>query len=305
MKDLASTVTATAHETGQTFPYFTMPAFETLGESVRRKAGLEAVYYSAFLSSLEEVMAWQTYSVEHQDWLVNSRETAASSTYGAYNPHNYQDGPITPIVFDLVNGIPSLSMSGEPPYLPIWQASPPPFNPAFINFNAWHTAKGLLGAVAEAKEGLFGWPEDLSSFGELVITTEDHDAIHASLVDWVRDGAASTFDHPHTFMSEPVFEVLNDPSSKIVGYLSGLVAWDRYLIDLLPEGVKGITCVLKASFNVQNTSDPSIWSHWWNGTEAPMREFTYALDGNSVSSCLHGEVYVRCRGKSLGKLEFL
>jgi len=294
MKDLASAITGTANETGQTFPFVTVPAFETLGESVRRKAGLEAIYFGIMLQTIPEVMEWQTYSVEHQDWLVHSRNTAAKSTYGDYNPDNYQTGPITPIVFDLSEeGIPSMSMMGEPPFMPIWHASPPPFNPSFINFNGWPTAKGLIGAISNAREGLFGWPEDLSSFAELVITNEDHDAIHASLVDWVRDGANSTFDHPHSFMSEPVFRVLNDPLSDIVGYLSGLVAWDRYLINLLPEGVSGITCVLKASYQCTGSCNATDWSSWWPGSEPPVRQFTYALDGNSAFYLGEGDMHER------------
>lgn len=281
MKDLSNLITDMAQQTNQNFPFVTIPAFESMGESVRRKAGLEALYFAPLVNSKEEAGEWSKYSYEHQDWLESSRSAAFTSTYGEYNPDNYQTGSITPIIFDMVDGVFDLSVKGEPPYMPIWQASPPPFNPAFINYNAYTFASGLLGAISKAREGLFGWPEDLSAFAELVITDEDHDAIHANLVDWVREGANSTFDHPHSFFSEPVFEVLNDGASTIVGFLSGLVAWDRYLVKLLPDGVSGITCVLKASFQCSGC-DSSEWEWWSDSDEAPVKEFTYLLDGNSA-----------------------
>ena len=315
MKDMASLMTDTACQTDQKFPFVTMPAFETMGESVRRKAGLEAIYYGPLIMS-EQVMEWQEYSLQNQGWLENSRHTVASSTYGAYNPGNYKNGSITPFMFNIDgDGVFSLAISSDPPYMPIWHASPPPFDPAFINFNGYPAARGILGAVAEAREGLFAWPDDLSGFAEVVITEEDHNAIHASLVDWVKDGSNSTFDHPHSFFSEPVFEELNNSSSKLVGYIAALVAWDRYLIDLLPEGVTGITCVLKASYRCKGC-DPSVYSDWWDGEGLPVKEFTYLLDGNSVCCGnelkdgdnskltpvqLHFSIFLFCRLSTLAK----
>jgi len=63
-----------------------------------------------------------------------------------------------------------------------------------------------------------------------------------------------------------VFEKLNDPKSDMVGMLHGIVPWDRYLQNLLPNGVKGITTVLK------NTCGQA---------------YTYVLDGSEVRICLY------------------
>jgi hypothetical protein len=62
---------------------------------------------------------------------------------------------------------------------------------------------------------------------------------------------------------QPIFRELGDvnDSSEVVGVIQGVVPWDRYLTNLLPEGVDGITCVLK------NTCGQA---------------FTYELDGNRV-----------------------
>lgn len=44
----------------------------------------------------------------------------------------------------------------------------------------------------------------------------------------------------------PVFSRVGDPESEIVGIAGATIAWDRYLLGLLPDGVQGIYCVLKS-----------------------------------------------------------
>jgi phage gp36-like protein len=66
-------------------------------------------------------------------------------------------------------------------------------------------------------------------------------------------------------MFSPIFETLGDESSKLVGMLSSIIAFDNYLSDLLPDGVKGIILVLRNSC----------------GDAA-----TYELTGNKVSTDL-------------------
>jgi hypothetical protein len=94
---------------------------------------------------------------------------------------------------------------------------------------------------------------------------EDHEAYHGRFGDWEGEAHASsnTYTHPHGIIMEPVFSKLHDPSSDMVGIIIGILPWDRYLVDLLPEGVKGIHCILK------NTCGQS---------------FTYDLSGNGVST---------------------
>lgn len=70
------------------------------------------------------------------------------------------------------------------------------------------------------------------------------------------------YQHPHSFLQQPVFKELHDPKSDLVGILQSVVPWDSYLQNLLPTGVKGIVVVLK------NTCG---------------QEYTYTLDGDSVS----------------------
>jgi hypothetical protein len=141
--------------------------------------------------------------------------------------------------------------------------SPTPFSPQVINVNFFTVgdyAVPIVSAVLAAKRALLGEVIDVSSFASVSIKFEDHERYHASLVKYQSNSANSTFQHPHCAYFHPVFETPHDRTSKIVAFLVGLLPFDRYLVNLLPEGVTGITAVLR------------------NRDQA----FTYKLDGNSV-----------------------
>ena len=77
---------------------------------------------------------------------------------------------------------------------------------------------------------------------DLVFTKEEHAAMHSKLKD-------STPEHPHNFAIHPVHEDPTDPQSKIVAVLTAGVALDAALLDLLPNGVEGIHCIIKNNMN--------------------------------------------------------
>jgi hypothetical protein len=143
----------------------------------------------------------------------------------------------------------------------MWQMSPPPFTPFVIKAN--FAALGFLDqfkTVDIVREGVLGvMQNENSAFGRTALKEEDHEAVHTKLVSSATEAA---FVRPHAFLFQPVFRETYNDTSDIVGTVNALVSWDRYFVNLLPDGVKGITCVLK------NTCGQS---------------FTYYLDGNTVS----------------------
>jgi hypothetical protein len=96
------------------------------------------------------------------------------------------------------------------------------------------------------------------------VNPQEHSDFHDGFVDSPSaDPLLARYDHPHSVLIQPVFRELGDVNdlSEIVGLIQAVVPWDRYLTNLLPEGVDGITCVLK------NTCSQA---------------FTYELNGNRV-----------------------
>jgi hypothetical protein len=58
---------------------------------------------------------------------------------------------------------------------------------------------------------------------------------------------ATALETPHAFLVEPVFQKVGDPTALVVGYLQALVPFDRFLWNVLPQGVHGVYVVLKNS----------------------------------------------------------
>ena len=113
------------------------------------------------------------------------------------------------------------------------------------------------------RSSVFSMITDLSRLGSTAVSEADHNAFHAQFVEDTNDSNINGYDHPHSLLMVPVFEKLNDRQSPIVGFIFGVLPWDRYLANLLPEsGTSGICCVLK------NTCG---------------QEHTYSLVGNKVS----------------------
>jgi hypothetical protein len=197
----------------------------------------------------------------NEGWYEESKKLAISSSEGTQLQSDFAPGTPLPFIYETTvdeNGNPSVMPAvNDPPFYPIWQHSPPPFSPALIKANLPGV---LLKAAGVAREGVLGdsFFSDPSGLTALASKEEDHRAFHAL----VSSDTESAYDRPHVFFYQPVFGEIYDTKSEIVGYINALITWDGYFTNLLPEGVKGITCV------ASNTCGQS---------------FTYYLDGKRVS----------------------
>jgi hypothetical protein len=282
MGRLSALLSAEASYQKAEWPFVRMPAFEVIGGSVRAQTGMEAIVLCPFVSA-EDVQKWQTFSVaEAPIWLAESRAVAQSAAtkanssgiYTSFAATDYGDGGASPVLLDttadLLNldgnndlqFVPSVQNRPGGPYLPIWMHTPPPFSPSIINVDFFSVGGNFrfVSALLAARRPLFSKSFDMSALATLSIKFEDHERYHASLVKYKSNATTSTFQHPHCPYMYPVFKNPGNASSNIVAVLTGLLPLDRYLINLLPEGVNGIDAVLKN----RNQS------------------FTYRLDGNSV-----------------------
>jgi hypothetical protein len=204
---------------------------------------------------------------------------------------------ITPMIWQRDPDYIPIPALGIGPYAPFWQTSPPPFNPGLINYNMFaEPFSARMNQVVAVVKGerenstligntkmwsplltylracifyrlLEGILSEVGNFGRLsgsAVNPQEHSDFHDGFVDSQSDDPSLfRYDHPHSVLIQPIFRELGDvnDSSEVVGLLQAVVPWDRYLTNLLPEGVDGITCVLK------NTCGQA---------------FTYELNGNRV-----------------------
>jgi hypothetical protein len=295
MGRLSTITSAEAKRQNATWPFVTVPTFEVIGESVREQTGFEVIAFMPIVTSTD-VDAWQRYSNDNwRAWLKESHQAvrskahkvSASGARSNFTATDYLDRPPLPRIFDLVAGlediaagekfaiVPSVKNNPLGPFIPVWQQTPPPFNPsATININMLSADADMpefVSSVLAARHPLMGRIQDMTALGKLSVKFEDHERYHASLVKYKSSETTSTFQHPHCAFLHPVFKEPGNKNSEIVAMYVALLPFDRYLINLLPVGVRGIDAVLRNDYNRQS--------------------FTYRLDGNSVrQGCCYPDV---------------
>lgn len=77
----------------------------------------------------------------------------------------------------------------------------------------------------------------LVSLTDQLVGEEEHQTSHAT----------DRFLHPHSVAAQPVYRGLGTDTDDVVAYIYSTVSWDKYLLKLLPEEVKGIFVVLRNS----------------------------------------------------------
>jgi hypothetical protein len=207
---------------------------------------------------------WQDYANANQGWVEESRGIILGGEQTELQASDYMDGPINPIIWQRdPDHIPIPALG--PPYAPIWQESPPPFSANFVNYNTFaeFALNRTFYVIRSVQESIFSEVRPLGGLSGTAVSPQMHDSFHNNFVDSY-DPTVPTYDHPHSFLVQPVFRQLGDvhDSSDIVGAINAVVPWDRYLANLLPDGVNGITCVLR------NTCE---------------QVYSYELNGNRVS----------------------
>jgi hypothetical protein len=296
MARMATSITTEARHKNMTWPFVSFPTFEVLGEDVRTQSGVEVIVLCPYVSHTN-VDAWQVFTTENgPSWLEQSRalsllqlsRVAAFGETSSLLATDYVGGNPSPMILDLTISVDRIS-KGEPlefvssvqnrpggPYFPVWMQTPAPFSAQLINIDILSTGYvivDLISAVMAIRKPLLTWVADLSSLASISLNFDDHERYHQSLVKYQSSNTTSTFQNPHAPYIYPVYEDVHNPNSPMVAVLLGLLPFDRYLINLLPQGIEGIDAVLS------NPCD---------------QVFTYRLNGNSVRILKYKRCIVNC-----------
>ena len=260
---MSKQLSSDAKARGETHPYYVLPNFEVVGSAIRKQSHVEVIAYAPILESADEIPAWIEYTLrEDHNWLENSVNAAIES--GESSAESYQVGAFAPVVFNVDDSGNPYPAEGPGPFAPLWQLSPPPFQPGSVNYNLLDFDFGVGGLevfnrTRRAHFSRIVVPEEVHNIQELVMSRNDHDAAHRK---WTLNGNGT---NPHSVYTVPVFEDPFNVESKLVGFLMAYFSWDSYMDNLLPDGVRGIFCV------VRNTCGQAI---------------TYEIVGNSVSGTI-------------------
>jgi len=276
VEDLADSITTSALATGDTFPFVTVPYFESTAARVRLRTGIELMYFAPTVRD-GEYDAWTNYSSEHIDWLAQSRDIvceATNMTWEEYGFDNMSSFVPFPFVFAQADNarvveatnLPHQSPNG--PWEPLWISSPPYVGSFIVNYDIGQTtfkAEARLRDVANFfTHGVFGPVSDLSGIIVSFLGEDQHAKYHNDLVRKADEESNFTYSsRPHSFYAQPVYTDTNDrsPENK-AGVINNVVAWDKYFVDVLPPGAFPILAVLSNSCN---------------------QSFTYEISGEAVS----------------------
>jgi hypothetical protein len=271
MRSCSDSISGAAIATNSEFPFVTVPTFEILGRSVRQQSGAEVLVFTPKVEA-DELTRWEEYATANEGWYEESKQLAVSSSESSSVLSDFEPGNISSIIYD-----PSSDEEGEnlipanPPFYPIWQFSPPPFSPFALkaNFAQLLDFGGYLKTVNTVREGVFGDTfNERNYLGESTLKPSDHAAYHAQFLVSSDVGSINAFERPHAFFFQPVFREPFNDASEIVGTVNAMLPWDRYFANLLPEGIKGITGVLK------NTCGQSV-TYYFDGGKVSCTSFNY------------------------------
>jgi hypothetical protein len=288
MERMATQLTADAQGKNLTWPMVDLTSFEVIGAAAREQSGAELIQLTPIVTR-SVADKWAEHSLElFETWYEESKATVLTRKDSELLVTDYLPGRPLPYIVDLNQSsgdaafVPAMENTNNEVFLPIFAQSPPPFSPLSLNFNIITvTPVEPFGAAAGAREGVFAKVTELGGTIGYSIRKEDHEQYHEKLVAWDRRQPAE--DNPHSVFYFPIFEHVfgykqkfyqshesadanptgSLPLSRVVGYLVSVVAWDRYVANLLPTGMDGITAVLSNNCN---------------------QTYTYFLDGKTVSS---------------------
>jgi hypothetical protein len=132
-RNLGQVITAASLATQSPFPFVTVPMFEVYGQQARNQSGIEIFAYTPLVSE-EDRVRYELYTNMSQGWIEESRKVVFSND-NTLNASQYVEMPIIPMLWerDKYSVVQPTNLSA--PYAPVWQVSPPPFSPGFINYN--------------------------------------------------------------------------------------------------------------------------------------------------------------------------
>jgi hypothetical protein len=241
------------------FPYFAVKSFEAKAYEARHEAHFLTITYAPIVTSES---AWLEFSKTSRGWLEDSKYAYDQLEPGYNRASEPLPTPLKDIIWSVNEDNVLVQRKGRGNFVPSFMISPPPVvsNATFENIDLFSikSFKSVALASVTLKDSVFsGFNDEFTTLADGILGSERHQQIHDTMHPGNRE---NRFSHPHSVTAQPVFDSLSK-ETKIVGYLFSIVAWDMFLVNLLPEGVNGIIVVIRNTCN----------------------EFcTYVLNGNEV-----------------------
>ena len=242
LKELGIVLTAHALRTNSTWPNVTLPFFDRIAQQAQLNSGMEMVAFAPFVEP-EDKERWAHYSSQHQRWIEQdlSLRGITENIQPIQGIHQYSEELDDP---DNMNfggrrvssknaALRSRRLDGEDldhEVFPLWQFSPPPIDSYIVNLDVLsHPALyHIIEDTYEEKIPLISRtvkPHFLLGFAEYE-GGSTHEQAHDN--------------HPRNIIAQPIFDSLQEFADRAVGVMFGMISWDIYFSNVLPEGSKPV-----------------------------------------------------------------
>lgn len=130
-----------------TLPFITLQDFETFAAESRRVTKANFLAFSPYLTSIEDQLQWENYTVQNQLWIHRSYQQLDPS----YSGHPSDIARIPDFVWNKRDdsGNPQRH-EGAVPVSPIWQTSPPPNDTSIVNLDLIGSSSAFQEIVSDS-----------------------------------------------------------------------------------------------------------------------------------------------------------
>ncbi|KAL7570689.1 hypothetical protein ACA910_017813 [Epithemia clementina (nom. ined.)] len=260
IKSLSSIITSQVSEMNKeqsAFPFVTIENWETYGHQARQQGAIEVVSFCTWLKTEEQIQAFPAYAAQYNEaW---QQESVA--IHKKLNPRvrntTFPISELAPFVYNIADPTnPSTEgiypSTGPDPVLPIWMQSPPSQNlGSGILGNIYVYWKEHIDVVLSTKKMHLGpMNTQAASQVDLIVGSQAHIDYHTTLHSDETLGIIKPSEQAHGVFFAPVATRL-DPSAgvEVGGILAGLFGFDAFLVNILPNGIRGINVVIRNSCN--------------------------------------------------------
>jgi hypothetical protein len=234
-KMVSGSLTLSALATGSSWPLVTSHDFEFYARPWLESSNCVFISFLPLVSG-GELDTWNEYSVKNQEWINKSFEIDDEE-----RPNPYASIPPAAYSLQMQNeDMIQVNESGRLPVVPLWQMSPPPLDPAPVNFNAL-SAEWFRTPFLSKLPSLGDGTPALSLLNLTLLNTSDDGTTTTTM-----SGNNKLTSEPLSLMLNPIYEKPKDNAST-VGAVWSMLPWGAYLTNSLAANVSGVVAVLRCS----------------------------------------------------------
>ena len=221
--------------TGSSWPFVTVPRFQSLAREAMTESNSEMMVALHPLITESQRDAWESYSVANQEWIKEGFEYDGLHKYPA----------ICPFIHTGNTSVCSREAdTSDTFYTPVWEVSPVRKYYNWVNFDTmgWAYFNRAFQRMLKENGGV------LSEVTNLNTTRAQRSAVVSEVTN-LEENATKW---PESFLVQPIH---NDTqgSTVLVAVLSAVLPWHNYFTHLLPEGLGGIHIVVTNTCEQQFT----------------------------------------------------